>query len=50
MVFFLVSLFSSILIEYIFVNFYAKHEMDVRALQFADGTFDIAVDKGNHPF
>jgi len=24
--------------------------MDVRDLQFADGTFDVAVDKGNRPF
>ena len=31
-------------------NLYAGHEMDVRDLQFADGTFDVAVDKGNRPF
>ena len=32
------------------LNLYAGHEMDVRDLQFADGTFDVAVDKGNRPF
>ena len=30
-------------------NLYAGHEMDVRDLQFADGT-DVAVDKGNRPY
>ena len=27
----------------------AGHEMDVRDLQFADETFDVAIDKGEYP-
>jgi len=31
------------------IEILAGHEMDVRDLQFADETFDVAIDKGGYP-